>query len=64
MRLVYAYAGFSLGIAVYLLYLAASGLRTPEIPIGAVYINLFDMVTVAFIVFTFYVIYKLTERRS
>ncbi|ABL87854.1 conserved hypothetical protein [Pyrobaculum islandicum DSM 4184] len=64
MKLIYAYAGFSLGVAVYLFYLVTRGLRTPEIPIGAVYINLFDFVVVAFIIFTFYVIYRLTERRS
>ncbi|AET33601.1 MAG: hypothetical protein ACPL3C_07065 [Pyrobaculum sp.] len=64
MRLVYAYAGFSLGVALYFLVLTALGLRTPDISIGAARVNLFVVVAAAFVIFTLYVVYRLTERRS
>lgn len=64
MYLIYAYAGFSIGVAVYFLYLVVAGLRTPEVTIGAFSINLFNFVAVAFIVFTLYVVFKLRESRS
>lgn len=61
MKLVYVYAGFSLAVAVYFLYLTVTGLRTPDIPVGAYWVNLFDLVVIAFILFTFLVVYKLRE---
>jgi hypothetical protein len=63
-RLLYVYSGFSLGIAIYFLYLTVVGLRTPDLSIGVVRINLFDVVVAAFVMFSLYVIYKLTQRRS
>lgn len=64
MRLIYAYAGFSMGVALYFLVLMVLGLRAPDIPIGAVRINLFVVVAAAFVIFTLYVVYRLTEKRS
>lgn len=63
-KLLYVYSGFSLGIAIYFLYLTVAGLRTPDLSIGAVRINLFDVVVAAFVTFSLYVVYKLTQRRS
>jgi len=62
-RLVYAYAGFSLGVAAFFLYLAAAGLRTPDVPLGGYLVNLFDIVVLAFIAFTIYVVYRLGAQR-
>lgn len=59
MRLIYAYAGFSLGVALYLLVLTVSGLRTPDIVIGQAKVNLFLFIVSAFVIFTLYVVYKL-----
>ncbi len=64
MKLLYAYAGFSLGVAVYLLYLVVAGLRTPDLSIGATRFNLFDVVVAAFVIFTLYVFYRLTQTRT
>lgn len=64
MKTIYAYAGFSLGIAIYFLLLTALGLRTPDLSIGAVKINLYVVITTVFMVFTLYVVYKLKERHS
>lgn len=64
MRLIYAYAGFSLGVALYFLYLTAAGLRTPDLQIGAYVVNLVNFVVTAYIAFTLYVLYHLTRRRS
>ncbi|MEZ0319930.1 MAG: hypothetical protein ABWK05_08080 [Pyrobaculum sp.] len=64
MKLVYAYAGFSLGVALYFFYLTAAGLRTPDMQIGAYVVNLTTLVVTAYIAFTLYVIYGLTKRRS
>jgi len=63
-KLLYAYAGFSLGVAVYLLYLVVAGLRTPDLSIGATRFNLFDVVVAAFVIFTLYVFYRLTQTRT
>ncbi|MGK0549219.1 MAG: hypothetical protein ABWU84_06245 [Pyrobaculum sp.] len=64
MRLIYAYAGFSLGIALYLIVLTVSDLKTPDIAIGQAKINLFLFIVSAFVIFTLYVIYKLRESGS
>ncbi len=64
MKLLYAYAGFSLGVAIYLLYLVVAGLRTPDLSIGATRFNLFDVVVAAFAIFTLYVLYRLTQTRT
>jgi hypothetical protein len=63
-KLLYVYSGFSLGIAIYFLYLTVTGLRTPDLLIGTTRINLFDVVVAAFVMFSLYVVYKLTQRRS
>jgi hypothetical protein len=63
-KLLYAYTGFSLGVAVYLLYLVVAGMRTPDLPLGAAKVNLFDLVVISFVIFTLYVVYRLTQRRS
>jgi hypothetical protein len=63
-KLLYAYAGFSLGVTIYLLYLVVAGLRTPDLSIGAARFNLFDAVVAAFVIFTLYVLYKLTQTRT
>ncbi len=64
MKLLYTYAGFSLGVAIYLLYLVVAGLRTPDLSIGAMRFNLFDVVVAAFAIFTLYVLYRLTQTRT
>ncbi|AAL62968.1 hypothetical protein [Pyrobaculum aerophilum] len=64
MKTIYAYAGFSLGIAIYFLLLAALGLRTPDISIGEAKVNLYVIITTVFLAFTLYVAYKLKEQRS
>ena len=64
MKLLYAYAGFSLGVSIYLLYLVVAGLRTPDLSIGAMRFNLFDVVVAAFAIFTLYVLYRLTQTRT
>lgn len=64
MKLLYAYAGFSLGVSIYLLYLVVVGLRTPDLSIGAMRFNLFDVVVAAFAIFTLYVLYRLTQTRT
>ena len=61
MKLLYAYAGFSLGVTIYLLYLVVAGLRTPDL---STRFNLFDVVVAAFVIFTLYVLYKLTRTRT
>jgi len=63
-KLTYAYAGFSLGVAIYLLYLVVAGLRTPDLSIGATRFNLFDVVVAAFAIFTLYVLYRLARTRT
>jgi hypothetical protein len=60
-KLLYAYAGFSLGVTIYLLYLVVAGLRTPDLSIGTMRFNLFDVVVAAFMISTLYVLYKLSK---
>jgi hypothetical protein len=63
-RLAYAYAGFSLALAAYFLYLTAGGLRTPEVPLGAARVDLFAIAIAAYAIFTVYFVYSLTRRRT
>ena len=64
MLVIYAYAGFSLGVAIYFIYLIVSGLRTPEVSVGAISVNIFNIIAIVFAIFTLYVIFRLRELYS
>lgn len=64
MKLLYVYSGFSLGVALYFLYLTIAGVRTPELRLGVYIVDLFLVVAILFAAFTLYVVYRLRERRS
>ncbi len=64
MKLLYVYSGFSLGVALYFLYLTIAGVRTPELRVGVYIVDLFLVVAILFAAFTLYVVYRLRERRS